>query len=70
MVFRLILDGVLCVDCGQAATGNATAWRAYRADDPERGEEPELAFYCPQCAVEEFGAPPLPRLGERKQPPP
>jgi hypothetical protein len=70
MVFRHILGVVLCVECGQAATGPATAWRAYRINEPGRGEEPQLAFYCPWCAVEEFGAPPPPQLREKEPPPP
>jgi hypothetical protein len=30
----------------------ATGWKAYRVDDPELDESPQLAFYCPDCARE------------------
>jgi hypothetical protein len=34
----------------------ANGWRAYRIDDPELREPPQLAFYCPSCARREFGS--------------
>ena len=33
----------------------ASGWRAYRIDDPELDERPQLGFYCPSCARREFG---------------
>jgi putative transposase len=30
-------------------------WRIYRTDDPESGEGPDVAAYCPECAKPEFG---------------
>jgi hypothetical protein len=31
-------------------------WRAFRTDEPESGEPPALAFYCPACSEREFGS--------------
>lgn len=49
-----------CIECGTAstATPSARGWRGYRCDDPDRFEPPALAFYCPKCAVAEFGPAP------------
>lgn len=48
-----------CCECGALSPEEpvAVGWRACRCDDPEVEEEPALAFYCPACAVREFGAP-------------
>ena len=32
----------------------AGGWKAYRIDDAELDEPPQLAFYCPSCARREF----------------
>jgi hypothetical protein len=45
-----------CVECPRVSTITARGWKAYRADDPETDEPPQLAFYCPDCARAEFGA--------------
>lgn len=47
-----------------SATPSTRGWRGYRTDDPELDEPPELAFYCPPCAVAEFGRP-APRQAAR-----
>ena len=49
-----------CIECGaeSTATPSARGWRGYRCDDPDRFEPPALAFYCPECAVAEFGPAP------------
>ena len=39
------------------AEGQARGWRGFRVDDSEAGDEPEVGFYCPQCAEREFGPP-------------
>lgn len=41
-----------CAEC-QAVwlPADQERWRAYLTDD----EPPELAFYCPECARQEFG---------------
>jgi hypothetical protein len=41
-----------CAEC-QAVwlPADEERWRAYLTDD----EPPELAFYCPECARQEFG---------------
>lgn len=44
-----------CAECPRLSTATARGWKAYRTDDPETDETPELAFYCPQCAELEFG---------------
>ena len=44
-----------CVECPRISTVTARGWKAYRADDPELDEPPQLAFYCPECARAEFG---------------
>ena len=46
-----------CVQCGCASGLYAIGWRGYLAVDPELGESPELAFFCPTCAEREFDAP-------------
>jgi hypothetical protein len=45
-----------CIECGCSSGLYWQGWRAYRTDDPESvGELPALAFYCPTCAIREFG---------------
>jgi hypothetical protein len=46
-----------CIECGTVSAANPSAhgWRGYRCDDPDNDEPPALAFYCPVCAVAEFG---------------
>jgi hypothetical protein len=47
---------VVCIECGaQSASPSERGWRAYRCDNSENDEPPTLAFYCPRCAVAEFG---------------
>ena len=47
---------VTCAECGCLSGLRWAGWRAYRTDDPETGEPPALAFYCPGCAARDFGA--------------
>jgi hypothetical protein len=54
---------MVCAECDREAKGDAAAWRGYRTDDPTLDEMPALAFYCPECAAEQFG-PLLPRGSE------
>ena len=45
-----------CVECGTASGLRAAGWRGYRTDDPtDPSDAPTVAFYCPACAVREFG---------------
>jgi hypothetical protein len=44
-----------CEECGVEATAGAWGWRGYRIDDPEDGDLPEIGFFCPDCALREFG---------------
>jgi hypothetical protein len=46
-----------CAECKTISSSYASGWRGYRTDDPEEGEPPALAFYCPDCAEREFGGP-------------
>jgi hypothetical protein len=45
-----------CAECATVSSSYAWGWRGYRMDDPEIGEPPALAFYCPVCAEREFGS--------------
>jgi hypothetical protein len=45
-----------CAECPRVSSVTAGGWKAYRVDDPEENEPPELAFYCPACARREFGS--------------
>jgi hypothetical protein len=44
-----------CVECGKLSTGRAGGWQARIAYAEEDGKPSEVAFYCPFCAVIEFG---------------
>jgi hypothetical protein len=44
----------VCVECGRESDPRWRGWRAYRIDEPETDDPPELGFYCPECASEEF----------------
>jgi len=48
-------NSVHCVECGTSSGLLWRGWCAYRTDDPETGEPPALAFFCPTCARREFG---------------
>ena len=49
---------IVCVEChAESASPSARGWRGLRVDNPELGEPPELAFYCPSCAESELGRP-------------
>lgn len=43
-----------CAECPRISSVTARGWKAYRSDDPETSEPPQLAFYCPGCAEREF----------------
>jgi hypothetical protein len=56
-----------CIECGRRPEQRARGWRAYRAD-LEPDDEPEIIFYCAECATREFGplrAEKLDRRGDR-----
>jgi hypothetical protein len=51
---------VRCEECGAEASIKAQRWRAYRADlidEADDGKGPDVVFYCPTCADEQFGPP-------------
>jgi hypothetical protein len=47
---------VECVECGRISESRWRGWGAYRVDVPDEAEGPELAFYCPECRRQHFGA--------------
>ena len=50
-----IATSIQCAQCGSASSGHWVGWRAYRSDSAELDEPPALAFFCPTCAIREFG---------------
>ena len=44
-----------CVECGCCSGELGKGWVAFRCDDPEDDEGPEVAIWCPVCAAAEFG---------------
>jgi len=44
----------ICVECGAKSDARWRGWGAYRVEDPEYDDQPELAFYCPACAAAEL----------------
>ena len=46
-----------CVECGCCSGELGKGWVAMRCDDPDpdMGDEPTIALYCPPCAAGEFG---------------
>ena len=60
-----------CIECKSSSGLYWQGWRAFRTDDPELSEPPALAFYCPICAVVNFGlARRRPLVDRRQQPRP
>jgi hypothetical protein len=53
-----LTDAVICVACGSSSGLNWRGWLAYRVEDPENVDPPELGFYCPDCAARDLGRPP------------
>jgi hypothetical protein len=45
---------VECVVCHRISGGHWRGWAAYRIDEPGTDEQPELAFYCPDCRRAQF----------------
>jgi hypothetical protein len=43
-----------CAECPRVSSVSARGWKAFRTDDPEAHELPQLSFYCPECAQREF----------------
>lgn len=41
---------VQCTECRCESDLRWRGWRAYRIEDPEGDEPPEIAFYCPECS--------------------
>lgn len=44
-----------CVECGRVSGPYWIRWRAFRIAEPDTGDEPEIALYCPACAERELG---------------
>jgi hypothetical protein len=45
-----------CVECGREQAVDERGWRAYLTTDED--EPAEAIVYCPDCAADEFSAPP------------
>ena len=47
-----------CQECGDVwLPADDRRWRACRSDDPtDENDPPAIAFDCPACAAQEFGA--------------
>jgi hypothetical protein len=43
-----------CAECGRSSDSLWIGWGAYRVEDPEAGEPPELALFCPFCISREL----------------
>lgn len=54
-----------CVECGRVATETARGWRAYLVESEEDATRDESVFYCPDCAIREFGPVNLRRFEKR-----
>ena len=50
-----LVDAVICVECNGSSGLNWRGWLAYRAEDPQNEDPPELGFYCPTCAAKDLG---------------
>jgi hypothetical protein len=48
---RLLVDDLVCVECGRVWVGPVERWRLYLTED----DPPETVAYCPVCAAREFG---------------
>jgi hypothetical protein len=46
-----------CVECACTSDELGRGWAAFRCDDPDpdMGDPPAVALYCPPCAAAEFG---------------
>ena len=55
-----------CVVCGCSTGDEVEGWTALCCNDPEPGEAPNIAFYCPPCATAEFKHPPAKGLRSRR----
>jgi hypothetical protein len=49
-------QSITCAECKISSGLYWHGWRAFRTD-VEVGEPPALVFYCPTCALEQFGPP-------------
>ena len=52
---RVVAAVLCCVECGCCSGELGRGWVAFRCDDPDDGDGPEIAIWCPICAAEEFG---------------
>jgi hypothetical protein len=60
---RPVRHALICVECGtHSASPTERGWRGYLSDDHETDQH-ELVWYCPICAVTEFGPAPSERGG-------
>ena len=45
---------LVCCECQRRSAGTATGWQGYLVDLDDDGQD-EVVFFCPGCAVREFG---------------
>jgi hypothetical protein len=45
---------VVCIECGRESDPRWHGWCAFRVEDVETDDPPELGFYCPDCANAEI----------------
>ena len=55
----------IALQCGCCSGELGKGWAAFRCDDPDEGQGPEIAIWCPVCAAAEFGYRPESRRGLR-----
>jgi len=44
----------ICAECGRVSGVLWHGWTAYRIDDPETDDPPQIGLYCPACSAREF----------------
>ena len=46
---------LVCVECRRRADAQARGWQAHLVESDDNEDEDEVVFFCPACAVREFG---------------
>lgn len=47
-------SNLVCCECERRAVGTVAGWKGHLVDLDDDGRD-EVAFFCPACAVREFG---------------
>jgi hypothetical protein len=56
---RVVSAALVCCECHGRSAATAMGWRGYLVDLDDDGQD-EVVFFCPGCAVREFGKAPAP----------